>query len=144
LHGYVLDDVSGVMTPREWALAVGKVYQAWRADRVLGETNQGGALVEENLRMNSETHALSYSGVHVHEGKRLRAEPCAALYEQVKVHHVGGFTGLEDQMTQWDPTITEDGSPDRVDALVQALTDLLVEPPPVKFTPYPGLIKMRR
>jgi phage terminase large subunit-like protein len=142
MHGYVLDDVSLVDTPRKWALAVGAAYKTWRADRVLGETNQGGALVAENLRLNSETTELPFTDVHVHEGKRLRAEPCAALYEQVKVHHVGNFALLEDQMTDWDPASQD--SPDRIDALVQALTHLLIEPLPPTFERPTGPILPRR
>jgi phage terminase large subunit-like protein len=132
MHGYVLDDLSLIDTPRKWALAVGGGYRTWRADRVVAETNQGGNLVTENLRLNSETQNLPVSGVHVHEGKRLRAEPAAALYEQVKVHHVGSFAVLEDQMTDWDPASQD--SPDRIDALVQALTHLLLEEPAPEFT----------
>jgi phage terminase large subunit-like protein len=143
LHGYVLDDVSGTLTAREWAIAAGTAYKTWRADRVLGETNQGGNLVQENLMANSETQALPYTGVHVHEGKRLRAEPVGALYEQWKVHHVGTFAALEDQMTNWDPLAQD--SPDRLDALVQALTELLIEPaPPTYDPPDEPLMKWRR
>lgn len=143
LHGFVLDDVSGMLTAREWALAAGSAYRTWRADRVLGETNQGGNLVQENLMANSETQALPYSGVHVHEGKRLRAEPVGALYEQGKVHHVGSFATLEDQMTNWDPA-GNSRSPDRLDALVQALTELLVEAAPIEYVPHNKPIRPRR
>ena len=142
MHGYILDDLSGTLTARQWALAAGAAYRTHRADRVIGETNQGGTLVLENLMANSETQALPFSGVHVHEGKRLRAEPVGALYEQVKIHHVGTFATLEDQMTNWDPAAASD-SPDRLDALVQALTELLVEPAPASFEGGGGILSWR-
>ena len=143
MHGFVIEDASGIHTAREWAMAAGNAYRIHRADRVIGETNQGGNLIEENLRANSETQELPYTGVHVHEGKRLRAEPVSSLYEQGKIHHVGSLAKLEDQMTTWDPT-APGKSPDRLDALVQAFTELLVEEAPVQFIPWDRPILRRR
>ena len=88
-------------------------------------------MVEATIRSVGGT--VSYRGVHAKRGKLIRAEPVSALYEQGKVHHVGLFAELEDQMTSYDPlTYTE--SPDRLDALVYAVSDLVVDSAPV-----PGL-----
>jgi phage terminase large subunit-like protein len=132
-HGYVLDDESGHLAARAWALAAGTLYQSRRADRVVAETNQGGNLVESNLQANAETKNISYKGVHAKDGKKLRAEPVAALYEQHRVHHVGGFAALEDQMTQWNPKEINTESPDRLDAMVHGLTDLMIGQPATKL-----------
>jgi phage terminase large subunit-like protein len=127
-HGYVLEDVSGHLAARAWALAAGQLYQARRADRVIAETNQGGNLVESNLQANAETRNLAYKGVHAKDGKKLRAEPIAAIYEQRRVHHVGVFRLLETQMTQWNPKEINKPSPDRLDAAVHGFTELMLEP----------------
>ncbi len=95
-----------------------------KADRIVAEANQGGDLVEANLR--SVNSRIPYTKVHASRGKRTRAEPVVALYEQGLVHHVGSFGGLEDQMTTWDATDGSD-SPDRVDALVWILTYLMLK-----------------
>lgn len=121
-HGYVLDDRSLRGTPGEWAAAVDLAYDRWKADRVVAEINQGGKMVEHTLRTVNPN--ISYTGVHAKVGKKLRAEPVSALYEQGKVHHVGTLGTLEDQQCQWTPG---EESPDRMDALVYALTELMVE-----------------
>ena len=92
-----------------------------KADRVIVETNQGGDLVASTLR--TVDRSLPITTVHAKRGKALRAEPIAALYEQGRVSHVGALHALEDQMTAWDPA-SDATSPDRVDALVYALTAL--------------------
>jgi phage terminase large subunit-like protein len=122
-HGYVLDDVSGIYTPSQWARTVARVYAAHEADRVIAEVNQGGDLVEANLRACDAT--MAYTAVRATRGKAVRAEPVAALYERGRVHHVGNLARLEDQMCGWDPT-TAERSPDRVDALVWAVTSLML------------------
>lgn len=124
LHGFVLADLSGKRSPNEWArLAIDAVAE-YQADRVVAEVNQGGDLVEANLR--TVDRNVSYTAVHAAKGKRSRAEPIAALYEQGKVHHVGGaFAKLEDQLCTWEP-LGGQRSPDRLDALVWAFTDLLL------------------
>jgi phage terminase large subunit-like protein len=124
LHAFVFSDRSGVYTPAEWAREAIGLYCERSADRVVAEVNQGGDLVEANLRANGGER-LSYRAVHAAKGKHTRAEPIAALYEQGKVHHIGCFPKLEDQMTQWDP-LTDEKSPDRLDALVWVLTDLML------------------
>ena len=132
-HGYVLEDLSGRFTPYEWAQRAIKAYRRQRADRVVAEVNNGGDMVEAQLRM--VDRAVSYKAVHASRGKRVRAEPVAALYEQSRIHHVGSFPTLEDQMCSFVPDDTET-SPDRVDALVWALTELIVDRfPPQTFDP---------
>jgi predicted phage terminase large subunit-like protein len=117
---YILEDASLNGTPEQWGRAVVDAYQRHRADRIVPEVNQGGDMVSSVLRAVDARVAIR--PVHASRGKVTRAEPIAALYEQGKVHHVGGFAKLEDQMTQWVPGMA---SPDRMDALVWALTDLM-------------------
>ena len=118
---YVLADASGRYTPDAWASRVVQAYRDHRADRIIAERNQGGALVEATLR--TVDRNVPITTIHAREGKRLRAEPVAALYEQGRVSHVGALSILEDQMTAWDPA-AGGRSPDRVDALVYALAEL--------------------
>jgi phage terminase large subunit-like protein len=122
--GYVLDDVSLHGSPHAWATAVVKAYRDWEADRVIGETNNGGEMVEHTLR--TVDPALPYRAIHASRGKKTRAEPIAALYEQGRIHHVGRLAKLEDEMCQWLPSDPRQDSPDRVDALVWALTELML------------------
>lgn len=131
IHGFVLDDVSGIFTPAEWAAAAIGAHARHSADALIPEVNQGGDLVEANIRANGGGH-VRVKPVHAARGKHTRAEPIAALYEQGKVHHVGVHSKLEDQMTQWNP-LTDARSPDRMDALVHVLTELMLGP---QFTPY--------
>ena len=121
-HAYVIEDASITGTPDQWGNQVNGVYTRRGADRVVAETNQGGQMVEFVLRTVNPN--ISYLGVHASKGKITRAEPIAALYEQGKVHHVGMFADLEDQMTTYVPGKK---SPDRMDALVWALTHLMLE-----------------
>lgn len=120
---YVLDDCSvHGARPAQWASAVVSLYRARNADRVVAEVNQGGAMVEAVLREIDD--AVAFRAVHATKGKRMRAEPVAALYEQGRVSHVGTFPDLEDEMCS---RIGEGGkSPDRLDALVWAVSDLLL------------------
>lgn len=124
-HFYVLDDASLSGKPHEWAAAVRDAYRAARADRVVAEVNQGGDLVEMAVRTADPN--IPYTAVHATRGKAIRAEPVAALYEQGRVHHVGFFAKLEDQQTDFDPTVERDpaNSPDRMDALVWGITALM-------------------
>jgi phage terminase large subunit-like protein len=118
---YVLCDRSCRMSPLGWANRAIVAYDEFRADRVVAEVNNGGDLVELTVR--NARGNVPYVGVHASRGKRVRAEPIAALYEQGRVHHVGTLPELEDQMCTFLPEGNED-SPDRVDALVWALTFL--------------------
>lgn len=122
---YVLGDFSVHGSPLEWATASIRAYQTHQADKIIGEANNGGELVEVNIRTVDKFAA--YGKVHASRGKHTRAEPISSLYEQGKVHHVGSFVLLEDQMCEWAPD-TGDKSPDRMDALVWAITELTQEP----------------
>lgn len=124
-HGYVLADTSGDFTPDGWARAVLDLYRDSRADRIVAEVNFGGQMVEHTIHTVDRSAPVKM--VSASRGKLVRAEPVAALYEQWRVHHVGGFPVLEDEMTGYDGT---GASPNRMDALVWALTDLLVTPRP--------------
>lgn len=132
-HGFVIADDSLRGSPGEWGAASVRAYSVHRADRVVGEVNNGGDLVEGNIRGIDQT--VSYTSVHASRGKKKRAEPVAALYEQRLVHHIGAFPELEDQMCLWEgepEEETEDDdttydSPDRMDALVWALTELMID-----------------
>lgn len=121
-HGYVLGDASLKGTANAWAREVVKAYRDHQADRVIGEVNNGGDLIEMNLRMVDPT--ISYKAVRATRGKGIRAEPISSLYEQGRMHHVGTFPHLEDQMCNWQPG---ERSPDRMDALVWAATELFGE-----------------
>lgn len=124
-QAYVLEDLSGRYAPHEWAAKAIDAYRRHKADRILAEVNNGGAMVEGTIRA-LDSH-VSFKSVHASRGKVVRAEPIAALYEQRKVHHVGGFATLEDQMCGFTSDFDRSRagySPDRVDALVWALTEL--------------------
>ena len=121
-HAYVLKDHSGSMSPAAWGAKVAAAYTDLNADRVIGEGNYGGDMVENIVRQHDPQ--ISYRKVTASRGKLIRAEPIAALYEQGRVHHVGTFPELEDQMTSYVPG--ESASPDRLDALVWALTELML------------------
>lgn len=117
---YVLDDASIVASPDGWARQAVNRYDQHTADRIVAEKNFGGDMVEATLR--NVRPGLPLRMVTASKGKAIRAEPIAALYEQSRVHHVGAFPDLEDQMCTWEPASAY--SPDRMDALVWALTDL--------------------
>jgi phage terminase large subunit-like protein len=120
-RAYVLRDASMKGSPNAWADAVCNVYSDLSADRVVAERNFGGDMVESTLR--TADRNLPVEVISASRGKQQRAEPVAALYEQGKVSHAGTFQELETQMTTWDPANSSE-SPDRVDALVWALTEL--------------------
>jgi phage terminase large subunit-like protein len=122
---YVVRDASGRFSPNEWATRAVNLYRLFDADRIVAETNNGGEMIELTLRTVLPT--VSFKAVSASKGKQTRAEPVAALYEQGKVRHVGGFPALEDQTCNWEPG-SGASSPDRVDALVWALTELVLEP----------------
>jgi phage terminase large subunit-like protein len=119
--GYVLDDLSLQASPDKWARAAVVGYHGHKGDRIVAETNNGGEMVELTLR--TVDPSIPYTAVHASRGKLTRAEPVAALYEQGKVHHVGAFSQLEDELCEWVPGMP---SPNRMDALVWALTDLML------------------
>lgn len=124
-HAYVLADGSLRASPHEWARAACRLMLKHGADRCVAEVNNGGDLVEVNIRA---VHPLiPYRAVRASRGKAVRAEPVAALYEQGRVHHVGSFPELEQQMCEFVPG-QEAESPDRMDALVWAIYDLILTP----------------
>ena len=126
-HSYVIRDASGRYGASDWTRQVVAQYHTLKADRVIAEVNNGGDLVEYALRVADPN--IAYQGVHAAKGKRTRAEPVVGLYEQGRVHHVGTLATLEDQMTTFVPDERTDGqSPDRVDALVWAITALQLGP----------------
>lgn len=124
-HYYILDDRSQRGSPDAWARSAVALYHLLKADRLVAEVNNGGDMVELTVR--TVDRSVAYRGVHATRGKAIRAEPVAALYEQDKVHHVGMFGALEDQMCSWEPGYA--ASPDRVDALVWAITELMTRAP---------------
>jgi len=134
-HVYVLEDLSGRYAPHEWARIAIDAYRRHQADRIIAEVNNGGAMVEGTIR--AINYSVSFKSVHASRGKVVRAEPIAAMYEQRKVHHVGGFAALEDQMCGFTSDFDRSRaghSPDRVDGLVWALTELSEPAHTVKVT----------
>lgn len=122
---YILHDgtVQG-LSPEGWARAAVRLYHGWAADYVIAEVNQGGDLVSTVLQMVDE--ALPMRKLHARKGKTARAEPVAILYEQGRVRHAGRFPALEDELALMG-TQAMQGSPDRADALVWAVTDLMLK-----------------
>lgn len=132
-HGYVLADHSLNGTPEAWAQKVHTAYELHEADRVVVERNQGGDMVVSVLKAASVN--LPIKTVTATRGKYTRAEPIAALYEQGRIHHVGEHYTLEDQLCTWLPG---DKSPDRLDALVWALSEVMLKTPPRDVKQYQG------
>ena len=130
-EGYVQADRSeGGLTPISWATRVARAYAEFKADVIVAEANQGGAMVEAVIRQ--VVPFASVHLVHATRGKHARAVPAAALYERGLIHHAGVFPELEDQLCQFDGS-DDAPSPDRLDALVWALADLF--PPNAPATP---------
>jgi phage terminase large subunit-like protein len=128
-QGWVLADDSGRHQPLEWARRAILAYRAHSADRIVAEVNNGGDMVGSTIRMVDPN--VPFAAVRATRGKVTRAEPVAAVYEQGRIHHVGSFPKLEDQMTAFTSDFDRAAagySPDRLDALVWAPTELLVEP----------------
>jgi phage terminase large subunit-like protein len=123
-HAFVFDDRSGVYKPHEWGKKVVDFYEESLADLVAAEVNNGGELVERNLRATEGGLHVSYKAIHASKGKEMRHEPIANLYERGCCHHVGRLSRLEDQMSQWDRT--QGKSPDRLDAATITLTELML------------------
>lgn len=122
--GFVLADESGRMTPLQWAHAAVSLYRRLRADRIVAEANNGGEMVSTVIR--TIDPSIPVTLVHASRGKRTRAEPVAALYEQRRVFHAEPLPELEDQMCAYTGAPNEQ-SPDRMDALVWAITNLMLE-----------------
>jgi phage terminase large subunit-like protein len=123
--GYVLDDATlQGASPSAWASRAIALYHSRSADRLIAEVNQGGDMVEAVIR--EVDPSVSFRAVHASRGKRLRAEPVAALYEQGRIVHVGVFPELEDELVSFDQRSLRPSSPDRADALVWALSELML------------------
>ena len=129
-EAYVLADESARLTPNSWALRVIHLYDKFNATRIVVENNAGGQMVESTIK-NAVDRNLSIKTVRARRGKYVRAEPVASLYEQGRVHHVGRFPALEDQMCTWTADLGPSHSPDRADALVHAITDLILDRNPI-------------
>ena len=127
--GHVLEDLSGRLSPAAWARRAIDCYRRLGADALVAETNQGGDLVAQTLA--TVDPAVPVRAVRASRGKRSRAEPVAALYEQGRVRHAGAFPDLEDQMCAWTGAPGK-ASPDRLDALVWALSDLMLGAGPAR------------
>ena len=124
-HAYILADLTCNEGPAGWGLRAVEAYHAYGADRLIAERNFGGAMVEHVIR--SIDDKVSFREVVASRGKAARAEPVAALYEQGLVHHVGVFPDLEDQMCNFTSAgFIGSGSPDRADAMVWAITELML------------------
>lgn len=123
-NAFLLEDLSGKHSPNDWGQRVAEAYWRYKADRVVAEVNKGGDLVEQVVRSVDPT--ISYKSVRATRGKYTRAEPIAALYEQRRVFHARPLTKLETQMCSFVPGITSK-SPDRLDAMVWAITELLLQ-----------------
>lgn len=120
----VLEDATDRFTPEGWATKAVELYDKYSADRIVAERNQGGEMVRHTLQTVNDTIPIRL--VHASRGKYARAEPVSALYERNKVKHVKGLDQLEDQLVQWEP-LGSIGSPDRLDAMVWAITDLALK-----------------
>lgn len=124
-HGYVLEDATCQMSPEGWGRRAVERYDHYGADRIIGERNFGGDMVR--FTVSTADKNASFKEVVASRGKAVRAEPISALYEQGRVHHVGDFPDLEDQMCNFTAAgFVGEGSPDRADALVWALTELML------------------
>jgi len=127
-EAYILADETLQGSPLTWAEATVAAYHKYQADRIVVEKNNGGEMVELVIRQVDPNVPITL--VNASRSKQTRAEPVAAQYEQGRIHHVGSFPALEDEMCLWLPG---DPSPNRMDALVWALTELMLEPQPIDW-----------
>lgn len=128
--GYVLEDATLQGTPKQWASKALELYEKYKANFIVFERNQGGDMVRYTLEIAAEekygsSDAVALRGVSASRGKFARAEPVSALYEQGRVKHVPDLDQLENQMVTWEP-LEKVGSPDRLDAMVWAITKLML------------------
>ena len=129
-NGYLLDDKTLKDDVTVWAKTAVDLFDTLEADLIVGEANNGGDLIENVIRQaekhpdRATTARVAYSKVTATRGKAIRAEFLTLLYEQGKIHHVGTFPELEDEMCEFDPTLANQDSPNRMDALVWAFTEL--------------------
>jgi hypothetical protein len=124
IHAYILEDATIGGKPNVWGSAVVAAYNKFKADIIIGEVNNGGDMVENTIRNVSGGLNVNYTDVRATRGKILRAEPIQNLYDEGRVHHVGHYQVLENQMCKYVPG---DPSPNNMDALVWVLTKLVLE-----------------
>jgi phage terminase large subunit-like protein len=129
-HGYILDDRTIQGSPSAWAHEAVSAFHKFKCDRLVAESNNGGEMVSLTIRTVKDAPVVKL--VHASRGKMTRAEPIAALYEQHKVHHVGVYAPLEDELCSYDGS---GQSPNRLDALVWALTELKIGTTGIGFYP---------
>ena len=122
-RGYVLEDSTGKYSPNGWAKIAIDLYHKWKADRIIGEKNNGGDMIKTIIH--NIDKSVSYKAVWASRGKMTRAEPIASLYEEEEVSHLGTLLELETEMTTW-AALAGQKSPNRVDALVWGLTELML------------------
>lgn len=122
--GYLLADYSLQGSPDTWGQAAVSAYEEWDADVMVAEKNYGGDMVEHVIKTADGGKRVHYKLVTATRGKAVRAEPVAAQYERQRVHHIGSFPRLEDEMCEWEPDVGAE-SPNRMDAMVWAFTELM-------------------
>lgn len=136
-HAYIIQDGTCQLSPEGWGRRAVDLYHLHKADRIVGERNYGGDMVR--FTVSTADKKAAFKEVTASRGKAVRAEPISALYEQGKVHHVGHFPDLEDQMCNFTASgYVGERSPDRADALVWAITELMLtaEQPVALFGTY--------
>lgn len=135
-HAYILEDATalGGLGPRYWASEVSRCYHEHRADRAVAERNFGGDMVKSNIKTFDASVPVKL--VTASRGKQVRAEPVATLFEEERAHHVGGFDALETEWTSWVPG--DPDSPNRLDAEVWALSELMLAHSGLRVTPRPA------
>jgi phage terminase large subunit-like protein len=129
-HAFVLEDLTGKFSPRDMGERAIAAYHRHKCDRLVAEDNFGGKIIEDLVALIDKR--VAYRAVHASRGKLVRAEPVAALYEQGRVHHIGLFKELEDEQCSYAPLVSTE-SPGRMDALVWAITDLMLGMPNASF-----------
>jgi phage terminase large subunit-like protein len=142
-NGYVLADYSQQGSPDFWGNMVVGAYYDWDADKIVAEKNFGGDMVEHVLKTADGGEGVRFRLVNATRGKAIRAEPQAAQYERLRVHHIGSFPRLEDEMCEWEPDMGMP-SPNRLDALVWALTELMpIRAGKLRRGPKPAALRLR-
>jgi len=125
-HAFVLEDLTGRYSPRDMGIKAIGAYYKWSADRLVAEDNFGGQIIRDLIELID--NKVAYKSVHASRGKIVRAEPVSALYEQGRVHHIGIHKEMEEEMTTYAPLVSTE-SPGRLDALVWAVTELMLSNP---------------
>lgn len=142
--GYLLADYSLQGSPDVWGNEAVSAYYAWDADLLVAEKNYGGDMVEHVIKTAADGAEVRFDLVTASRGKAIRAEPIAAQYERERCHHVGTFSRLEDEMCEWETNMGMD-SPNRLDALVWAFTELMpIDPGRLRRVPKPQALKLSR